>query len=110
VTSLGNWIADSRPPPLAEASLQRPTSRNIDARLTGGAALFGTGCWPVGFCPGLVLAALSFGPWPVALFLAAMLAGMAAHPIIWIDHVFDFQLRLVKLLQTCKDIEHIMFF
>jgi len=57
-----------------------------------------------------VLAALSFGPWPVALFLAAMLAGMAAHPIIWIDHVFDFQLRLVKLLQTCKDIEHIMFF
>jgi uncharacterized membrane protein YedE/YeeE len=57
--------------------LPGPASRAIDARLLGGAALFGAGWGIVGLCPGAVIPALAFGGWPVAAFLAAMLAGMA---------------------------------
>ena len=82
VAALGNWIASSRPAPLAAATFQWPASRDIDARLIGGAALFGTGWGLVGFCPGPALAALGFGPWPVVVFIVAMLAGMAAHAFL----------------------------
>jgi uncharacterized membrane protein YedE/YeeE len=57
--------------------LPGPASRVIDARLLGGAALFGAGWGLVGLCPGAVVPALAYGGWPVAAFLAAMLAGMA---------------------------------
>ena len=58
------------------AELPGPASRTIDAKLIGGSALFGVGWGIVGLCPGAVVPALAFGGWPVALFLAAMLAGM----------------------------------
>ncbi|MEO0361336.1 MAG: DUF6691 family protein [Pseudomonadota bacterium] len=54
----------------------------IDARLVGGAALFGLGWGLVGFCPGPALAALTLGGGPVLLFVAAMLAGMAGHDAV----------------------------
>lgn len=50
----------------------------IDARLLAGAALFGLGWGLAGFCPGPALAALVTGSGQVALFVAAMLAGMGA--------------------------------
>jgi uncharacterized membrane protein YedE/YeeE len=56
--------------------LPGPASAVIDARLLGGAALFGAGWGIVGLCPGAVVPALAFGGWPVAVFLVAMLAGM----------------------------------
>jgi uncharacterized membrane protein YedE/YeeE len=59
----------------------RPAGR-IDARLLGGAALFGLGWGLVGFCPGPALAALTLGGWPVALFVVAMLTGMALHGVV----------------------------
>jgi uncharacterized membrane protein YedE/YeeE len=58
--------------------LPGPAARVVDARLIGGSAAFGAGWGLVGLCPGAVVPALAFGGWPVALFLAAMLAGMAA--------------------------------
>jgi uncharacterized membrane protein YedE/YeeE len=58
------------------APLPPAPSPAIDARLVGGAALFGAGWGIVGLCPGAVIPALAFGGWPVALFLVAMLAGM----------------------------------
>ena len=79
VTALGNAFARARPAPLSATSFQWPTSRQIDARLVGGATLFGVGWGLVGFCPGPALAGLSFGLWPVTQFVAAMLIGMAAH-------------------------------
>ena len=82
VAALGNRIARSLPAPLAAGNFQWPTSRDIDARLIGGAALFGAGWGLVGFCPGPALAGLGFGLWPVALFIVAMLAGMAAHAFL----------------------------
>jgi len=82
VTVLGNTIARKRSAPFAGSSFQWPTSRQIDARLVGGAALFGIGWGLVGFCPGPALAALAFGLWPVALFVASMVVGMAAYTFL----------------------------
>ena len=48
----------------------------IDARLLGGAALFGIGWGLAGFCPGPALASLVVGAPRVLLFVASMLAGM----------------------------------
>lgn len=58
-------------------NLPGPPSTTIDARLVGGSLLFGLGWGIVGLCPGAVVPALGYGGWPVALFLVAMLAGMA---------------------------------
>lgn len=50
----------------------------IDGKLIGGGAMFGAGWGLAGFCPGPALAALSFGGGGLILFVAAMLAGIAA--------------------------------
>lgn len=56
-----------------------PSAGPIDARLVGGAALFGVGWGLVGFCPGPAIAALGPGAPESLLFLGAMAAGMALH-------------------------------
>ncbi|HEX5064751.1 MAG TPA: DUF6691 family protein [Myxococcota bacterium] len=53
-----------------------PTRRDLDGSLVGGAALFGVGWGLVGLCPGPALANLFRGSSQLALFVAAMLAGM----------------------------------
>jgi uncharacterized membrane protein YedE/YeeE len=58
------------------ADLPGPASKTIDAKLIGGAAVFGVGWGIAGICPGAVIPALAYGGWPVAVFLIAMLAGM----------------------------------
>jgi uncharacterized membrane protein YedE/YeeE len=54
----------------------------IDAKLLGGAAVFGLGWGLVGLCPGPALAGLLVGGWPVLVFVGAMLAGMAAFSVL----------------------------
>ena len=51
----------------------------VDARLIGGAAIFGLGWGLVGFCPGPALTALGTGRIEALIFTAAMVAGMYAH-------------------------------
>ena len=58
------------------ADLPGPASKTIDAKLLGGAAVFGIGWGIAGICPGAVIPALAYGGWPVAVFLIAMIAGM----------------------------------
>lgn len=48
----------------------------LDARLIGGSALFGVGWALVGLCPGPAMAVLGWGGQSVAVFFAAMVAGM----------------------------------
>ena len=55
-----------------------PAARPIDRRLLAGAAIFGVGWGLVGFCPGPALVALASGSPRAILFVASMLAGMAA--------------------------------
>ena len=78
VTAFGYRLILRRPAPLLAARFQVPTARAIDARLVGGAALFGVGWGIAGFCPGGALPALGTGRGDVLLFVAAMIAGMLA--------------------------------
>ncbi|MGI9946430.1 DUF6691 family protein [Vibrio hyugaensis] len=52
-----------------------PTSKVIDKKLVGGAALFGIGWGVLGVCPGPAVASLFTGNTQVLLFIAAMLVG-----------------------------------
>jgi uncharacterized membrane protein YedE/YeeE len=53
-----------------------PASTIIDARLIGGAAIFGVGWGLSGYCPGPALVSLVSGVTAVFVFCAAMLAAM----------------------------------
>jgi len=78
VAFVGYRLVFRRPAPLFEARFQVPTSRTIDVRLIGGAALFGVGWGLAGFCPGGALPALGAGVAQVYGFVAAMAVGMLA--------------------------------
>ena len=68
-------------PVLAE-KLSLPGRTDVDAALVAGAALFGVGWGLAGFCPGPAVTALTTGHPTVALFVAAMIAGMAGHRLV----------------------------
>ena len=71
-------VLKRRRPVLADG-FALPTKSALDARLLGGAALFGVGWGLSGFCPGPAMtASLAAGLPPVFVFVAAMLVGMAA--------------------------------
>jgi uncharacterized membrane protein YedE/YeeE len=77
VSALGYVIAKRRGVPVLAPRLEIPTRRDLEPRLLTGAAIFGIGWGLVGLCPGPALTALTFGPWQVFVFVAAMLVGMA---------------------------------
>lgn len=58
-------------------ALQLPSSRDIDKRLLLGGLTFGVGWGLAGFCPGPALVSLGTGQPKAAVFVLAMLAGMA---------------------------------
>ena len=62
--------------------MRLPTTRRIDARLVGGSVVFGIGWGLAGFCPGPAVVALGAGYAKAAVFVAAMLAGMAIFEIV----------------------------
>lgn len=76
VTLIGYQIIFKRNAPLFASSFRLPTSQDIDAKLLGGAALFGLGWGLSGFCPGPAIASLVFGKTESITFLIAMAAGM----------------------------------
>jgi len=59
--------------------MQIPQSRTIDTRLILGSLAFGAGWGLAGFCPGPALVALASGVGEAAVFVAAMLLGMAIY-------------------------------
>jgi uncharacterized membrane protein YedE/YeeE len=79
VSAIGYRISRRLAKPALDETFQIPQDRRIDGRLVGGSALFGIGWGLSGFCPGPAVAALSTGALPVAVFVATMLVGMAAH-------------------------------
>jgi uncharacterized membrane protein YedE/YeeE len=58
-----------------------PNRREIDARLVGGSMVFGIGWGLAGFCPGPALVAFGAGYDQAAVFVVAMLAGMALYTL-----------------------------
>ena len=75
-TFIGYRLVLRRDAPVIEETFQLPLARDIDARLIGGSAVFGLGWGIAGFCPGAAVPALGSGKWEVALFVAALLAGL----------------------------------
>lgn len=65
--------------PVFDDRFHVPAQTRPDGALIGGAVLFGLGWGLVGLCPGPAIAALTTGRWEAGLFVAAMLAGMAAY-------------------------------
>ena len=72
-------IVRRRSTPIVAEQFHTPATSPIDARLIGGAALFGIGWGLVGLCPGPAIAALAIQPAPALLFIAAMALGAAIH-------------------------------
>lgn len=68
------WVL-RRPAPLLAGAFQLPTRRDLDAKLLGGAALFGIGWGLSGYCPGPAVASLSGVSLPLAAMLVAMVVG-----------------------------------
>ncbi len=68
--------------PLLADGFVLPTRRAIDARLVGGAALFGVGWGLAGYCPGPALASLAAGAEQAACFVVAMLMAMAVFDLV----------------------------
>lgn len=61
--------------------MQLPANSRIDSRLIGGSLLFGVGWGLAGVCPGPAIVNLGFFSGPAAVFVAAMLAGMALYEL-----------------------------
>ena len=72
------WLARRRVDrPFADSQFHIPEASNIDARLIGGAGLFGIGWGLAGLCPGPAVASLAVRPFQASIFVAAMVGGMA---------------------------------
>jgi len=71
------WLfAGTRQTAVFGGDMPGAASSFIDARLIGGAAIFGLGWGLVGLCPGPALAGMLVGGLPVLIFIAAMIFGM----------------------------------
>jgi uncharacterized protein len=68
--------------PLLASTFHQSNLRRIDARLLGGAALFGVGWGIAGYCPGPALAGLGIASREAMWFVPAMVAGMLLHRIV----------------------------
>lgn len=83
VTLPGFTLLRRRSRPLFAREFQWPARKDVDARLIGGAALFGVGWGIAGFCPGPAITALVTGRMEVVLFVCAMVGGAAAHRLLF---------------------------
>jgi uncharacterized protein len=82
-TFIGYKLVLPRAQPVYAERFRLPTKADIDARLIGGAAIFGVGWGLSGFCPGPAIAAvvsLSLEPF---VFIVAMAIGMIG--VNWYD-------------------------
>jgi len=77
VTAIGYRVVLKGAGPWLAGRFELPTNTRLDARLIGGAAVFGIGWGIAGFCPGGALPALGTGRIEVAIFVAAVIVGIA---------------------------------
>lgn len=73
-----SWrIAGQMVAPLLDKRFFVPDRKDLTPSLIAGSTLFGVGWGIAGLCPGPGLAALAIAPLPAAIFVGAMLVGMA---------------------------------
>lgn len=74
-TFIGYRLVWKRGTPWLDSRFALPTRRDLDARLLGGAALFGIGWGLSGYCPGPAVASIADLSVPLAAMLVAMAGG-----------------------------------
>ncbi|MED5250685.1 MAG: DUF6691 family protein [Pseudomonadota bacterium] len=74
-TFVGYRLVFARGTPLFSAKFQLPTKQELDAKLLGGAALFGVGWGLSGYCAGPAIASMGGLTLPLLALLAAMVLG-----------------------------------
>ena len=79
VSATGTLMMRGRSRPVLDQRFHLPTKTRIDLPLVVGSGIFGIGWGLAGFCPGPAIASLVLGLLPTAVFVVAMLAGMAIH-------------------------------
>lgn len=79
VAAIGFGLIRLRTKPLFGERFHLSEVTAIDARLLGGAAMFGVGWGLVGYCPGPAIASIGFAGTPSAIFALAMVGGMLLH-------------------------------
>jgi len=77
VALVGFRVTRLRSRPLFDERFHLATSRSVDTRLLGGAALFGIGWGVYGYCPGPAVTGLIYGRPDTVAFVIAMAVGMA---------------------------------
>ena len=82
VGALAFAVARKRTVSFLGATMNLPTSRDIDGRLVIGSVVFGIGWGVAGFCPGPGLVALGMGEVKALVFVVAMLVGMGAFELL----------------------------
>ena len=70
------WLVGRRHRPLLGERFVIPGRKDLDARLVGGATLFGVGWGIAGLCPGPAIANLGSASTEILAFVASMMAGM----------------------------------
>jgi uncharacterized membrane protein YedE/YeeE len=97
VNSVFFRIGLRRGTPLLGSAFSLPTTRDVDPRLLGGAALFGVGWGLGGLCPGPAVLSSVTGAAPIVAFLVSMVTAMA---------VFDaLEARGTRLAQHAAEAE-----
>jgi uncharacterized membrane protein YedE/YeeE len=71
-------LGRKRQKPLFDSSFHEPEYKKLDARLIGGAALFGIGWGMSGICPGPAISLIAYQPDGLYYFLIAMFVGSLA--------------------------------
>jgi uncharacterized protein len=84
VTAIGYAVLRKRGVGFFNTPLQWSTRNTVDAKLIGGAALFGVGWGLAGYCPGPALGAIALGSADAVLFVVAMALAMAVTR--WLAH------------------------
>ncbi len=74
------WQLTKRRTPLVGGTFPTPPEPKLGRNLIVGSVMFGMGWGLVGLCPGPTIASIGFGGWANAVFILAMLAGMALTP------------------------------
>lgn len=78
-------VAKRRTTSFLGGAMHLPQRRDIDRRLVVGSLTFGVGWGLAGFCPGPGLVSMASGEVKGAVFVAAMVAGMAVFE--WLERV-----------------------
>ena len=82
VAAVAFHIAKQRQHALLGGAMHLPTTTKIDARLAGGAVVFGIGWGIAGICPGPALVGVGLGVGKAGVFVVAMLLGMLVFELI----------------------------